>query len=101
MLDARTATMRGRSRLEPSMTRLASPPVACASGFNISVVEVTSEKSFGLVGPTLIKAFGAGHYRSAGRVARLDGAKEPAPVRRLGARAFEPPRYRIAFADVA
>ena len=39
------------------MTRLASPPVACASGFSISVVEVTSENSFGLVGPTLIKAF--------------------------------------------
>ena len=31
-LEARTGTMRGRSMLEPSTTRLASPPVACASG---------------------------------------------------------------------
>ena len=57
MLEARTGTMRGRSMLEPSTTRRASPPVACASGFSMSVVEVTSENSFGLVGPTLISAF--------------------------------------------
>src|SRR5229473_4598593 len=56
-LEARTGTMRGSSTLEPSTMRLASPPVACVSGFSISVVEVTSENSFGLVGPTLIKAF--------------------------------------------
>src|SRR2546430_17122128 len=45
--------------LPPSATRRASPPVACASGFSISVVDVTSENSFGLVGPTLIRAFSA------------------------------------------
>src|SRR5207247_8258902 len=32
-------------------------PVACVNGFSNSVVEVTSENSFGLVGPTLIRAF--------------------------------------------
>src|SRR6476661_7300708 len=56
-LDARTGTIRGRSMLEPSTMRLASPPVACVSGLSISVVEVTSENSLGLVGPTLISAF--------------------------------------------
>src|SRR4029078_10804622 len=50
-------TMRGRSMLDPSTTRRASPPVACDSGFSISVVEVTSENALGLVGPTLISAF--------------------------------------------
>src|ERR1700688_983836 len=57
MLDARTGTMRGSSTPELSAMRRASPPVACASGFSASVVDVTSENSFGLVGPTLISAF--------------------------------------------
>ena len=52
------------------------PPVACVSGLKVSVVEVTSENSFGLVGPTLISAFSvpsvACHRPSsfAGRLAR-------------------------------
>src|ERR1700716_3533231 len=57
MLEARTGTMRGSSTPEPSTTRRTSPPVAWVSGFSVSVVEVTSENSFGLVGPTLISAF--------------------------------------------
>src|SRR6185437_11380873 len=52
-----TGTMRGISTFDPSTTRRASPPVACASGFSVSVVDVTSENSFGLVGPTLTRAF--------------------------------------------
>src|SRR5207245_7214662 len=59
MPEARTGTTRGRSTLVPSTTRRASPPVACASGFSISVVEVTSDNSFGLAVPTLIRAFSA------------------------------------------
>ena len=54
-----SATMRGRVDAEPSSIRRTSPPVACDSGFSFSVVEVTSENSFGLTGPTLISAFSA------------------------------------------
>jgi len=46
--------MRGMSSDDPLITRRVSPPVACVSGASASVVEVTSENSFGLVGPTLI-----------------------------------------------
>src|SRR5260370_41412960 len=49
--------MGGGLTLESSTMRLAAPPVACVRGLSISVVEVTSENSFGLVGPTLIRAF--------------------------------------------